>query len=123
MNASTTTTNFYNSEAAEIYSEDFDFTVIADDPLPTLRKVVRSVLTRVLTIAASAAVTAILTIPAGGNLPFDTSEPVLFTESAEEAPNLVTMTAHMRERAAFASRVFRRTPHPGDDDIEPDYGF
>ena len=33
------------------------------------------------------------------------------------------MTEKMREGAAFAARVFERTPHPGAHDADPDYGL
>src|SRR2546427_32381 len=73
-----------------------------------------------------AAVAGILTIPAGGNLPFAVSEPAVASEDishSPRSPDMVTMTAYMREQAALAARLFQRTPHPGDDDVEPDYGL
>lgn len=125
MMAALTTTNFYKGRSVEVYSKDFDFTVIEPtDPLPTLGKAVRSVLICVLTAAMTAAAPAMLTIPPGGNLPFDTSEATVVTENDPRPPDVLTMTAYMRDRAALASRIFQRTPHPGvNDDDEPDYAF
>ena|SRR2546422_3606886 len=121
---STTTTNFYNMDAREIYAADFDYTVIESaQPLPSLRDALRSALACTLVVAA---VAGILTIPAGGNLPFAVSEPAVASEDishSPRSPDMVTMTAYMREQAALAARLFQRTPHPGDDDVEPDYGL
>ena len=36
---------------------------------------------------------------------------------------LKAMTALMRERADLALRLFQRTPHPGMDDLDPEYEF
>ena len=38
-------------------------------------------------------------------------------------PAVDKMTKTMKEHAALADRLFERTPHPGMDDPEPDYGF
>jgi hypothetical protein len=120
----TTGTNFYKADATEVYAENFDFTVIESaEPLPSLAKTLRSAIARVLATAVVAAVTGILTIPPEGLLPFGVSETSAIRQNAPRAPDVVTMTAFMRERAALAARVFQRTPHPGDDDIEPDYGL
>lgn len=126
----TTTTkaaqNFYTVEALEIYHEDFDFTVLESaEPLPSLPKAVRSVCSRALLTVAAVAFTGILTLSAGGKIHIGMSEPMTVSPIGEPrgGPDVVTMTAYMRERAGFASRVFERTPHPGAEDAEPDYGF
>ena len=33
------------------------------------------------------------------------------------------ITSRMQARAGLVSRMFRRTPHPGATDVDPDYGF
>jgi hypothetical protein len=128
--AMTTTTiavqNFYAVEAFEVYHEDFDFTVLESaEPLPSLMKAVRSACSHAMVTAAAIAFTGILMLPAGSDLRIGMSEPMTVSPLGEPrgGPDIVTMTAYMRERAGLASRVFERTPHPGAEDPEPDYGF
>jgi hypothetical protein len=64
-----------------------------------------------------------LTIPSGSMLSFGVADSYAITRNAPRPPNILRMTALMREQAALAARVFQRTPHPGADDTEPDYGF
>jgi hypothetical protein len=120
----TTVTNFYKADATDVYAENFDFTVIEPaEPLPGAAKTLRSAIARTLATVVVAAVAGILTIPPGGMLPFGVSETSAIRQDAPRAPDVVTMTALMHERAALAARLFQRTPHPGADDPEPDYDF
>ncbi len=120
----TTATDFYEADAREVYAESFDFTVIESSaPLPSAAKTLRSAISRWLVTAVVASVTGISTIPLGGMLSFGLSEISVIRQDAPRAPDAVTMTALLRERAALAARVFERTPHPGADDPEPDYDF
>jgi len=119
------TTDFYVAEAVEVYAEEFDFTVVhSAEPLPCLLKVLRSVGAHVLTTAVAAAFTGMLTFSAGIQA-IAVSEPNAVAGQVEPSgsPNVITMTAQMRQQAALASKLFTRTPHPGADDPEPDYGF
>ena len=117
-------TNFYKSDASEVYSEEFDFTIIdSAAPSPGAAKTLRSAISRSLATAVVAAVTGILTIAPGSMLSFGVSEISIIRQDATRTPEIVMMTAFMRERAALASQIFQRTPHPGADDLEPEYGF
>jgi hypothetical protein len=119
-----TATDFYKADASEVYAEKFDFTVIESAALlPGAVKMLCSAISRTLATAVVAAVTGILMIPPGGMLSFGVSEACVIRQDGPRAPEVVTMTAFMRERAALAAQVFQRTPHLGADDIEPDYGF
>ena len=123
MTRVTTVTDFYKGDATVVYEENFDFTVIESaEPLPSAARMLRAAISRTLATVVFAAVTGILTIPPGG-LPFGASETTAIRQDAPRAPDAVTMTAFMREQATLAARMFQRTPHPGADDIEPDYGF
>jgi hypothetical protein len=120
--------NFYNARAAEIYHDDFDFTVQeAAAPLDQLASVVAAATARAARIVATVAFSGVLVIPPGGNLPSDFCHPTATSDVRDRQPPetsaVVAMTALMRARADVAGRVFSRSPHPGADDSDPDYDF
>ena len=126
MTASTSPTpSFYDVEATEVYTDAVGFSVIEDPhPLPTLNKVVRSILSGVGAMATAVALTGVLTIARGETYPSHISQATM--ASADWGPEgfgIVSMTEHMRQRASLAATVFVKTPHPGADDPDPDYGF
>jgi hypothetical protein len=119
--------NFYGADAAAIYSANFDYTVIeSDNAQPNVsRNTLRAAICRTLSTAAVAAIafSGILSFPSAGLLPYGVSVTSSLTQQASRSPGVIEMTAIMRERAALATRLFHSAPHPGNDDVEPDYGF
>lgn len=76
---------------------------------------------------------ATLTLCAALGSPISTSNPVVVLSGAlgttGRASPLTSvtetdeMTSRMRKRAGLVSSMFRRTPHPGAAEVDPDYGF
>lgn len=117
--------NFYSVEAVAIYGATFDFTVSEDtEPLQTLPSAIRSVCSRALVTVAAVAFSGVLTFsericPSAMSTPTT----VAADSGPRDGPDIVQMTEYMRVRASLASRIFARTPHPGANDSDPDYGF
>jgi uncharacterized paraquat-inducible protein A len=117
--------NFYRIDANQVYSaEDFDFTINDSvEALPSAtRNTLHSAIKRNLASAVFAIVAGIITIPANV-FPFEVLAASAISSEAKRPSTLSAMTAIMEERAALADILFRNVPHPGENDIEPDYGF
>jgi hypothetical protein len=126
MSRMTTASDFYGADANEVYSAIFDFTIIeSGQAQPNVsRNALRAAIRRTLSAAAFAvAVSGILSIPTAGFFQTGVASTSAFTEKASSSPGVIEMTALMRERAALAACLFHSTPHSGNDDVEPDYGF
>jgi hypothetical protein len=118
-------TDFYKADATEVYAESFDFTVVESAaPMPNAtRNKLLAAISRKLATAVVAVATGIVTIPMGGAYPFGISVTSTVVQEVSHASDIIAITNLMRERAELAKRVFQRTPHTGNDDVEPDYGF
>jgi hypothetical protein len=88
----------------------------------------------ILRAAATAAVCTLLTSPMSSSTPIvtrgvaghgheRTGQSSTDAASRISRVDLRLMTERMRERAGFAARLFQRTPHPGADEPDPDYGL
>ncbi len=116
---------------AAVYTDDFDYSIVEDsEPLPSLTAAVRGAAGIAMNCVASIAVAGVVTLTPDVFMPSAYSEPVPFSRGAhvhdgtEGRPaDLRLMTERMRERAGLVARLFQRTPHPGADEPDPDYGF
>lgn len=115
---------FYDSE---LYVDDLDYMTLEEvEPLPSLdqqllKQVAKNVIACVATVAALG-----ITIAEAPIATSAVSEPAAVARDAREPDkpaDIRLMTQRMRERAGLASRLFARTPHPGADETDPDYGF
>ena len=114
-------TEFYQADASEVYSANFDFTIIEPNSIPkeTKNRLLQAIKLS-LASAVIATATGIFTVPVGVTSSFEIAN---ITEEAPRPPTMVKMTAAIQERAAMTDILFRQVPHPDDDDVEPDYGF
>ena len=119
-----TETEFYLDEAVGVYRSDLDFSVLEDSkPLASLEPAVKEVLSWVAQTLVAVGCTVALSIAPGGLSSSYLSEPPEVAQENYQGVDGQTMTAIMQERAELASRIFQRTPHPGADDPDPDYGL
>lgn len=134
MTTDTSTTvrppSFYTPE---LYVDELDYTLVENgEPLPYLdAALLRSIAARAISYVAAIAVagTITLTSPAApSTIPSSAvTEPAAVARDGTDDPSarvdLRLMTERMRERSGLAARLFQRTPHPGADERDPDYGF
>jgi len=115
---------FYDSE---LYINDIEYLVFDEDvePLPSLdQSLLKEVAARMLTCVAAIAVFGMVTVAeAAATAISEPVGPAPHVSGPGDQLDLRTMTNRMRENAGFAARLFQRTPHPGSDEPDPDYGI
>jgi hypothetical protein len=117
---------FYDSE---LYVDDIEYITVEDaKPLPSLdRTLLTKIAIGVQTSVAAVAVAGLLTIAvpayALSEPPGAVSAAVAQPDEPDKPLDLRAMTGRMRQHAGFAERLFQRTPHPGADEPDPDYGL
>jgi hypothetical protein len=128
--ATTTTVRPPSFYAPEVYVDDLDYTTIENaQPLDSLNEgLVRSIAQRAFSCIASVAVAGLITVAgAPGTVSSSVTEPAVVSRNGLDEPaarvDLRLMTERMRERSGLAARLFQRTPHPGADERDPDYGL
>jgi hypothetical protein len=121
MTGHQTETEFY---ATDLFDEEVDFSIVEDLPvLETVRDAAQSAADWVVRAVAAGAIAATLSLSLPFIPAFVTVPPEARAAAAARAAVVDTMTARMTARAGLASRLFQRTPHPGADEADPDYGF
>jgi hypothetical protein len=119
-----TTSEFYGSR---VYDSEVDFSsyddlhVAVESPPPVLN------LGGLVNRVAVAAMTGVLLFSVGLSTHSITGARTVVVRPASNTPkdrvDPRKAVAVLRRQSALAAGLFERTPHPGQDDPEPDYGF
>ena len=108
-----------------VLTHDFDYSTHSDrEPVEHKSRWVKWIPSGLAATAVAATAALVLAVgPQVLNLQAFDGAGISPFHRADVQRNLSELTRKMQARALLARRVFKRVPHPGENEPDPDYGF